>query len=107
MADKNLLTEGEIVYQNVRDVIDMFPTPGARHLEEMLDREIRKYKRSNVLQAMAQAPEDSIAFAQFISQYEDDAKEISKALKEFADMITGLIPDAEKAKAIGDLTDIL
>ena len=99
--------EGEIVYSNIIDMINQYPTKGAKHLSDMLSREIAKYGKENVIMAMAQAPDTAISYARTIVFYEDSSEGIHTALQEFAGMITGAIPDADEAKEMGEVMDEL
>ena len=99
--------EGEIVYSNILYLINQYPTKGAKHLSDMLSREIAKYGKENVIMAMAQAPDTAISYARTIVFYEDSSEGIHTALQEFAGMITGAIPDADEAKEMGEVMDEL
>lgn len=99
--------EGEIVYSNIIDMINQYPTKGAKHLSDMLSKEIAKYGKENVIMAMSQAPDTAISYARTIVFYEDSSEGIHTALQEFAGMITGSIPDADEAKEMGEVMDEL
>lgn len=99
--------EGEIVYANILDMINQYPTKGSKHLSDMLSKEIAKYGKENVIMAMAQAPDTAISYARTIVFYEDSTEGIHTALQEFASMITGSIPSADEAKEMGDVMDEL
>ena len=99
--------EGEIVYQNITDLISRYPTPGSKMLDKALSREISKYGADNVINAMGQAPEDVVGLAQSIVYYEDSADGIHAALVEFFEIITGTITSAEEAKMLGETMDEL
>lgn len=105
--ETDMLNEGQIIYDTIQQLIEMYPTNGAEYLKGMLDREIRRYSKTSVLKAMSQVPDDVINSLQDVIYYEDDSKNISRAIREFAEAITGVIPDEEKMKELGNLMDRL
>lgn len=104
---ERLLDEQTITYNQIKNLIKSYPTDGASYLEHMLKSEISRYGERNVYQALSEAPYEAISYAENIVFYEEDSDKIHRALAEFADMITGLIPDEEKAKSLGEIMDKL
>lgn len=104
-ARADLYNEGEIIYSNIMELIDTYPTKGSRKLRENLKNEISRYGKEAVLQSMAQSPTQVIASAQQIIFYEDDADSIHSSYQDFADLIRGTIPSAEDSMETGDLMD--
>ena len=104
-ARADLYNEGEIIYDNIMELIDTYPTKGSRKLRENLKNEISRYGKEAVLQSMAQSPTQVIASAQQVIFYEDDADSIHSAYQDFADLIRGTIPSADDAKETGELMD--
>ena len=104
-ARADLYNEGEIIYNNIMELIDTYPTKGSQKLRENLKNEISLFGKEAVLQSMAQSPTQVIASAQQVIFYEDDADSIHSAYQDFADLIRGTIPSAEDAMETGELMD--
>lgn len=104
-ARVQMFEEAQIVYDQVMSLIDQYPTPGSKYLENMLLSEIAKYGRAGLLLAMSQAPAYFIDSAKVIVYYEEDADTIHSALHDFAQMITGTVTSAEDAKEMGAVMD--
>lgn len=102
-----LYQEGQIVYDNIAEMIDDYPTEGSRALKDILKSEMNKYGRDAVIRAMAQAPDDFIANARTIIYYEKDKDKIHSAITDFVHVITGTLPTAEEAKQIGETMDTM
>lgn len=100
-----LFSEGQIIFDNINEMIESYPTKGSKALSNILKSEIRKYGKESVLRQMAKAPEQSIAYARTICFYEDDDDALATAITEFIDVITGTIPTENESKEIGNLLD--
>lgn len=100
-------TEKQLVYSNVKALIDMYPTPGSAYLSHLLESDIKNYGEENVTKALSQLPDEYLSVIQDVIHYEEDSGKIHHALKEFADAILGEIPDEEKAKVQGEIMDML
>lgn len=95
---------GEVIYQQVNDLIDAYPTPGSKFLDKALAKEIAKYGRDKVLQGMANAPEQVIAGAQYLVYYEEVAEAIHAAFLNFFETIIGTTI-GEYAEELGEVMD--
>ena len=99
--------EGEIAFNEIQNLINQYPTKGAKSLERSLNNEIRKYGKENVLIAIGQSPQDAIESAKSIIFYEEDADAIHGAFLDFYELITGTIPTDTEAKELGDTLDAM
>lgn len=106
--------EGEIILNNLWDLIDQYPTKGAEYLKNLLNSEIRQYGEKKVKEALAQMPDYVIKQVQevvhYIGKYIDedgnDTGDIThQALNDFAEMLKGTILTLDEAKEVGDTTD--
>lgn len=104
-ARADLYNEGEIIYNNIMELIDTYPTKGSRKLRENLKSEISRYGKEAVLQSMAQSPAQVIASAQQIIFYEEDADSIHSSFQDFSDLIRGTVPSADDAMETGEIMD--
>lgn len=95
---------GEVIYDQVNDLIKAYPTPGSKFLDKALAKEIAKYGRDKVLQGMANAPEQVIAAAQYLVYYEEDAEAIHTAFLNFFETIIGTTI-SEYAEELGEVMD--
>ncbi len=102
-ADK--YQEGEMVFDEVQRLIDEYPTDGSKYLKRKLSHEIATYGLDNVIMGLAQAPSDSIKYAQIICYYEDEAPKIQKAMHEFLNIIRGTKETGDEAKETGEVMD--
>lgn len=100
-----LYDEGGIAYDNIRDLIGEYPTPGSKMLSNALRSEISKYGEEKVIQAMGTAPSTFIETAQMIIYYEEESSAIHSALVNFIEVITGVIVNGELAQDIGETMD--
>lgn len=107
IPDHGLLSEGELVFSNLMDLIEEYPTKGSNYLNNILSREISQYGQDAVLKALAQVPEDAIREAQIIAHYEDDGTEIARSIRNLSNMIKGTIENDLEAMEMGDLLDEL
>lgn len=104
-AEQGKYDEGEIIYQNILDLIDKYPTRGAVYLSNLLSTEIKKYGKKAVMASLANMPMDAVATAQYICIYEDDSEKIHEALHSLADMIKGYISDEEENREEEEVQD--
>lgn len=96
-----------IVLNNVRSLINEYPTAGAMYLEKILNREIANYGESAVARALMEAPEDMVALAQEIVFYISDSASIQRALLSFHEIITGTIPTEEELSDIVEVAETM
>lgn len=104
-ARAEMFQEGQIVYDQVASLINEYPTPGSKYLNNLLKSEIATHGKDKVILAMSQAPSYYIDSAKVIVYYEEDSDAIHSALHDFAQMITGTVTSAEEAKEMGDVMD--
>lgn len=95
---------GEVIYNQVNDLIKAYPTPGSKFLDKALAKEIAKYGRDAVLQGMANAPELVISAAQDILYYEESADAIHTAFIRFFETIIGTTIE-DYAEELGEIMD--
>ena len=100
------IREGELMLDNIDELIKRFDTrAGGKLLQKALAKEIEKYGRNKVAEAMANAPGDVIAEAQNIVFYSGDKEANHKALVNFFDSIIGEVRTLSADKALGDALD--
>jgi hypothetical protein len=95
---------GEVIYKQVNDLINAYPTQGSKFLDKALAKEIAKYGRDAVLQGMANAPEQVIAAAQDILYYEENSDAIHTAFIRFFETIIGTTIE-DYAEELGEVMD--
>ena len=100
-----LYQEGEIVYDQIQQLIDEYPTKGSTILKNELSRQIAKYGKDKTMQALGMAPDKAIAEAQTIIFYENGTDDIHASLVSFFDIITGTVPTSDEAKQLGETMD--
>jgi hypothetical protein len=104
----HMYQEGSMVYQQIKDLINKYPTNGSEYLKKLLKSEISKYGEDAVIMSIAQSPEEFIKKAQEIVYYQSgDASTNHNSLKSFADMITGTIPTEEDMMEMGEVMDCM
>lgn len=104
--EADLYSEGEIVYNQIKELIDKFPTDGSRYLSNVLRSEISRFGESKVIEAIGTAPEFFIQNAQVVFYDSDsNADNIHTALRQIAELITGTIVNASDSKAMGETMD--
>lgn len=99
--------QGQLVYDQVQDLINHYPTVGSYMLQTALNSEISRYGQDAVVRSIAEAPERAIQLSQEIVYYEDSSEAIHSALLEFINIIRGTIPTAEEARETGDSMDAI
>lgn len=100
------IREGELMLDNIDELIKRFDTrTGGKILQKALAKEIEKYGRNKVAEAMANAPGDVIAEAQNIVFYSGDKEANHKALVNFFDSIIGEVRTLSADKALGEALD--
>lgn len=107
IPDAMAFYEGEIVYQNISELIEQYPDKGSIMLSNVLHHEIQQYGLDNVLRNMSEAPSEAIELAQNIIYYVEDSTKIHSALVEFVNIIRGTKATDEEAKELGDALDEL
>lgn len=106
-SGRRVANASTIVLNNVRSLIDEYPTAGAMYLERILNREIANYGESAVARALMEAPEDMVALAQEIVFYISDSASIQRALLSFHEIITGTIPTEEELADIVEVAETM
>ena len=104
-ARAEMFQEGQIVYDQVVGLINDYPTPGSKYLNNLLKSEIATYGKDKVILAMSQAPSEYIESAKLICYYEEDSDKIHQALHDFSMAIRGSKDTAEEAKETGEVMD--
>jgi hypothetical protein len=106
--------EGEIILNNLWDLIDQYPTKGAEYLKNLLNSEIRQFGEKKVKEALAQMPDYVIKQVQEVVHYigkyiDEDGNDTGDAthqtLNDFAEMLKGTILTLDEAKEVGETTD--
>lgn len=90
--------EGDIVMDRIAEIIEQYPTPGARYLTNMLDRQTKLYGVEAVTRALAQAPENAIQLSQYVLFYQGNSGQIHAAIREMANIIKGGVIDTQKER---------
>lgn len=99
--------QGDIIYENIMDMIDKFPTKGSSYLSSILSYEISRYGKDNVLRAISQIPQEFIKSIQEVMYYEKDRNSNHKALKDFAEILKGSVLTVDESKEISAILDEL
>lgn len=99
--------QADIIYGNIRELIDRFPTKGSQLLNNLLAYQISKYGLDKVTLTFATMPEEAITQAQNIIYYEQNAAEMHQALSKLAEIITGEVMSPTLSKEIGEILDEL
>lgn len=106
--------EGEIILNNLWDLIDQYPTKGSDYLKNLLNSEIRQFGEKKVKEALAQMPDYVIRQVQEVVHYigkyiDEDGNDTGDAthqtLNDFAEMLKGTILTLDEAKEVGETTD--
>lgn len=99
----------DLVYQNVIDLINSYPSSlGAEYLRNLLKSEIKTYGFEKVISAMNEIGEDIIKRAAEIIHYEGDSYRIHDALVTFSDIIrAGVKMTEEESKEINNVVESL
>ncbi len=100
-----IINEGEMIYDNIIDLINMYPIDASDSLKKGLESEIRRYGKNAVLFSLTDLPEDVIEGLQNIVHYSGTKEQIHRAYKDFFDAIKGSIPSDEEAKEMGEVMD--
>ena len=103
----NAIDEGQVMYQNILDLMDKFPVEARNSLYKGLESEIRQFGLDMVMAAMAYAPMDLVQEAQNIifSSAGGDRVNAHKAFVNFFDAITGTIRNIQDSMGIGAVMD--
>lgn len=105
LEDYQAFYQGEIVYQNIAELIEKYSEPGSVMLSRLLQHEIEKYGLDTVLKNISQAPDEAIEMAQNIVFYVEDSGKIHSAMVEFANILRGTKATDDEAKELGDALD--
>lgn len=98
-------TQGDIVYQNITDLIDQYPTKGSEILKKALRSEINQYGYDAVVNALAEMPQDQIELAEKIAFYEDDTEKLHEAIEALFSGIKGTVLSQQELKELGNMMD--
>ena len=98
---------GELIYNQLVDLIDSYPLPGAEYLRKLLDYEIERYGKNAVMKSLATLSESQIRAIQNEIYYKGKSSSHHDTLKALADLIKGTIETEEEAKEIGQVQDAL
>lgn len=99
---------GMIIYSNIVDLIETYPTNCAGYLSKLLKSEISTYGFKNVMYALANSPHDMVSKAQSIVYMVspiDNPDIIHSALRQFSDLIRSALPTENEAKELGQVMD--
>lgn len=97
--------QGQLIYDELRRLIDTQPGKGAEYLNNMLKSEVHQYGERGVIRALSEIPTDVIYKAQQVAYYEGSAGEHHQAIKALADAIKGTVPTLVQAKTLGEIMD--
>lgn len=99
----------DLVYQNVIDLINTYPSSqAADYLRNLLNSEISQYGLDRVIAGMNAMDEDFVKRAEEILFYEGDSMRIHDALKSFADtIIAGVRRTKDEAIAFNEVSETL
>lgn len=103
--ERDYATIGSIIYYQINELIDEYPTLGAKYLENLLKSEISKFGFDCVMYALANSDADLVTKAQNIVYYEDDSDYMHNALLHFSLLIRQSLPTEEEAKDLGIIQD--
>lgn len=98
-------SEGEIVYKQIMDLIDQYPTKGSKILKNALESDIKKFGYEGVVKSLALAPDYAIQSAQIMVFYigdSDTPSNMHRTFTSFFDLIRGEIPSSEDRKMVGE-----
>ena len=104
-----MFSEGEAIYTNFLNMIQLFPTPGAKYLSNLLKSEINQFGEEAVINSLALIDSDIIEDAQS-AIYDSDGSgsasdRVHKNLQTLADTIKGTIMNTTESKEIGAVLD--
>lgn len=110
-SDTNLpmISESDIIYQGLLDMIDELGTQGSAYLKEMLANEIARYGLEAVLKALSEMTPEQISDLQVAAKYKPNSdtagSEVNRVLKNFGEAIKGAAFSLYEAKQIGMIQD--
>lgn len=98
-----------IVYQNVMDLINLYPTSeSAEYLKNLFKSEIKRYGLDKVVAGMLAIKEDFVKRAHEIVFYEGDSMRIHDALVTFSELIrAGVRMTEDESKELSKVSDTL
>lgn len=108
-VNAEMFSEGEAIYSNFLNMIDLFPTPGAKYLNNLLKSEVNQFGEDAVINSLALIDSDIIEDAQS-AIYDSDGSgsasdRVHKNLQTLADAIKGTIMNTMESKEIGAVLD--
>ena len=99
--------QGDIIYDNVIDMIDTYPSKGSAYLRKRIKEEIRQYGRDAVVRSMSDAGEELVTVARTIAVYDESAEVIHDAIVSFFEIIHGYMPNNYETEEMADMMDEL
>ena len=99
--------QGDIIYDNVIDMIDTYPSKGSTYLRKRIKEEIRQYGRDAVVRSMSDAGEELVTVARTIAVYDESAEVIHDAIVSFFEIIHGYMPNNSETEEMADMMDEL
>ena len=99
------IQEGQIVYDQINDLIERYPTKGSVRLQQEMRRQISLYGLNNVLEHMGQYPSYFVQLAQEIVFYESSNDDLASAFMELFNMMRGEEPNEEMLMDMGEALD--
>lgn len=94
-----------VVLNNVRELIGRYPTKGAIYLNKLLEHDIAQYGEDAVAKSLAMAPEDAVAITKDIVYYIQKGSDANRAIRAFADLIRGYLPDEKERRELGEVLE--
>lgn len=107
-ARNNFISEGRVVYENILNLIESYPSRGSEELRKALNEEINTYGFDRVCASLALAPQQAIQAAQEIIYYPTGgttSAEAHRAFIKLGDIIKGTVRSEQDARSIGDVLD--
>ena len=107
-ARNNFISEGRVIYENILNLIESYPSRGSEELRKALNEEINTYGFDRVCASLALAPQQAIQAAQEIIYYPTGgttSAEAHRAFIKLGDIIKGTVRSEQDARSIGDVLD--
>ena len=96
------LQEGQIIYQNIENLIGKFSSQGAgrtgEHLQRFFDNEINQFGFDTVMESIAMAPDEIYEGAQAVIFYAHDEEKLTRAIESLSHLIKGSFLDLEEQR---------
>lgn len=100
--EKDWLREGQIIYQNIENLIEKFASNGAgrtgEHLQRFFDNEINSFGFDIVMETIAMTPDEIYEAAQAVIFYAHDDEKLSRAVESLAHLIKGSFLELEEQR---------